>query len=558
MPLKVKCRCGQELVLRYSEWVYFVVGFLVLSILVNIAILILIAVHLGEIRSLNSTPPVLPVGQNTPGSSDAAGARREGAAVATREIPDTEPPAPASPQGHPDPPSPSPSPVPGESSPGTATGKTGPSDPGEPAGGPAETKPRSTAEKPEPPPAPPAVSPERRTAVEVPWKREAGSQRAGPPPVVAGGPLESGGPTREGGAPRAPVRALLEEAPPILRLLVIETLRSEEERRSLPVAPERGRLVAAFLHDPESRIRDAAARVLLDWSSPAATREAATGESMGAEILDWVSSAATWLSTSSVGERLVERILAGGEPTAGPRGVDSLPWEAVRRQVERFFSSTGGFSELTRELVTRRRAGTDLLLAIDVTESMEESFRTLQAAGGWLLPALLWSRLDSRLGLLFYRDEVVATVDFDSHPRLALGALKRERAAGGGQDVPEGVLEALRASLQLGRFSWRPGAEKIIIFIGDAPPPHEEKDALISLARQVHVEASYFIHAVSLRVWDGWGAVPYFPELARAGGGEAVSVEPGKLPVVLFDLMFPRDSREVARQALPVLRGDRN
>lgn len=46
MPLRVRCRCGQELVVRYSEWVYVLLGLALLAVLLNSAALIFIYLRL--------------------------------------------------------------------------------------------------------------------------------------------------------------------------------------------------------------------------------------------------------------------------------------------------------------------------------------------------------------------------------------------------------------------------------------------------------------------------------------------------------------------------------
>ena len=56
MPVRVRCRCGQELVLRYGEWVYAFLGLALLAVLVNMVALLLLYFRLEEIsRSVHSS-----------------------------------------------------------------------------------------------------------------------------------------------------------------------------------------------------------------------------------------------------------------------------------------------------------------------------------------------------------------------------------------------------------------------------------------------------------------------------------------------------------------------
>src|SRR5688572_24115940 len=49
MPLRVKCRCGQELVLRYGEWVYVFLGIVLLTVVVNSVALVLLYLRIADV-----------------------------------------------------------------------------------------------------------------------------------------------------------------------------------------------------------------------------------------------------------------------------------------------------------------------------------------------------------------------------------------------------------------------------------------------------------------------------------------------------------------------------
>src|SRR6185295_853081 len=126
--------------------------------------------------------------------------------------------------------------------------------------------------------------------------------------------------------------------------------------------------------------------------------------------------------------------------------------------------------------------------------------------------------------------------------------------AQGGGDVPEGVHEALKAALQLGRFDWRPEARKRIIFVGDGPPPRTEVPGLLSLARECRAEAGYQIDALSVNPQEGRKATLHFPELAAAGGGRAATVAPDRIAAEIFLSLFPAAASEELNRVLPLLK----
>ena len=92
-----------------------------------------------------------------------------------------------------------------------------------------------------------------------------------------------------------------------------------------------------------------------------------------------------------------------------------------------------------------------------------------------------------------------------------------------------------------------------MVFIGDAPPPFSEKKSMLSLAKQAHREGGYVIHAISMRRWDGWEGVPYFPELATAGSGHAFAMEGERLFESVFrTLMMAASDTDLERVLLVV------
>ncbi len=114
----------------------------------------------------------------------------------------------------------------------------------------------------------------------------------------------------------------------------------------------------------------------------------------------------------------------------------------------------------------------DLALVVDVTGSMSDELRYLQAELRSIIDQLeaRHKDIDIRVAFSFYRDEgddfVTQTFDFDSDVGRAQTRLAAQYAGGGG-DYEEAMQDALVRAAQL---EWRGDAVKSLLLVGDAPP----------------------------------------------------------------------------------------
>jgi hypothetical protein len=123
------------------------------------------------------------------------------------------------------------------------------------------------------------------------------------------------------------------------------------------------------------------------------------------------------------------------------------------------------------ELLARKKgASLDLVLCIDVTDTMINGLEDMRTR----LPALLAKRLADfpsfRIGAVAYKDyfEEYLYKRFDFTRDLAAFSADLEALhCGGGRDIPEAVYEALYAAGT--EFPWEAEA-RLVILIGDAPP----------------------------------------------------------------------------------------
>ena len=51
MPRQIRCRCGQQLQVRHSEWTYIAAGLGIVGLLVNIVVIIYLYTRLNEVES---------------------------------------------------------------------------------------------------------------------------------------------------------------------------------------------------------------------------------------------------------------------------------------------------------------------------------------------------------------------------------------------------------------------------------------------------------------------------------------------------------------------------
>lgn len=281
-----------------------------------------------------------------------------------------------------------------------------------------------------------------------------------------------------------------------------------------------GTLMAGLLDAPPTGATDrlAAWLAVIAWG-PASLREQAR-ESLSRDALTrdnrWVvdrialHAAGLDLTAEDESERALLSSLEAAWPTAAHPSW-TQEWSPRAR----------GWSESVRTQLQTER---DIVILVDLTESMEVEVGRAVGAFKSLLPRL-WSSAGSwRWGWVGYRDEVAETQPLSADPDVFLASLDAWRCESGG-DVPEGVDRALFETLRFGAFQWRPTAEHVLVVLGDAPPPYERIEGMVSLMGAAHQSPErHTLHALGVLREEGFDRVPGFAELARAGGGGALFI----------------------------------
>lgn len=183
-------------------------------------------------------------------------------------------------------------------------------------------------------------------------------------------------------------------------------------------------------------------------------------------------------------------------------------------------------SDLGARARSLRARGLDVVFAVDSTGSMGSLLEQARQRIEWMVSVLSALVPGWRLGLVTYRDRgdayVTRASPLTSHVFRSIGFLDGIEAEGGG-DAPEAVLEALAAARNLG---FAPGAAKVLVLIGDAPPHEKTQKAAEGLCRRF-ADAGGVVHTVRVLTGSRAGAdsaTEAFRGLAAAGGGRAVTL----------------------------------
>ena len=202
----------------------------------------------------------------------------------------------------------------------------------------------------------------------------------------------------------------------------------------------------------------------------------------------------------------------------------------------------GSFRGLLRGL---RRRGVDIVFVFDSTGSMGPAIREVRRRLDAIMDTLFELVPSAQIGLVTYRDrgeEEAYVTKFTPLTRdrdRVRTWLARIEADGGG-DWREAVLAGLAVA---NRNPWRPGAKKVIVLFGDAPPHVKEQRACEQLAARFRQQGG-IISAVQIPSGAlGFGADKEsdrdlrraLTRITNAGGGETVPM--GKEAEIVHHLL---------------------
>jgi hypothetical protein len=147
-----------------------------------------------------------------------------------------------------------------------------------------------------------------------------------------------------------------------------------------------------------------------------------------------------------------------------------------------------GFGEFVKTL---RSKGLDVVLVIDGTGSMRFVIDDVKARMKGLVLAIHRLVPAARIGIVQFggAGERIAIEPFTLSPQplvTFLGAIKAEN----GGEWQEDTLAAVKAAVD--QMTWRPGAKKIIVLVGDTPPMEDDEVEILHLVEKFHGEDGTF------------------------------------------------------------------
>lgn len=543
MSVRVRCRCGQELHLRHGEWVYVLLGLVVLCLALNSLAVLLVYLHLERLAEGGTqTTALLPAATDDDRSSEPDRTGPEASATgrepgservpAQRKRKETSPlrTRATSPSGT-------------DLSPDSDSGpeenvRTAAGPPSESEVTPADDRGAGPPSESEATPADDTtlragrvsgstVAPPRgfsgvtsRTAVDVPRDQLPAPDEAPAPAVQEG---------------------LFPDEPPLVRLLLLEEIPGGLDWR------------LSFLLDDDRRLRRRAFEKLRSYAARASATREMFQSRRARQLLSVVRDS---LDSRADGPALLAELAvlfpgAREDAGQGDRNVPLLDLVSASARSGEVFLEEPAVSSMRAFARSVAERGLDCVLLVDVSQSMERVLSHAWREVARLWPILRWGLPGIRLGIALYRDEVVAVLEFSMKAEDQLARLAEVEATGGG-DVPEGLHLAIKEALSLGVFDWREDAAKHLIVLGDAPPPYAEQQGLASIVRRARQQDGFRVHTLGVHPEEGRESVPFFVELAGAGGGRARTVDPKRIASELTLCLVEEGSAEIVEPLLTV------
>jgi len=174
-----------------------------------------------------------------------------------------------------------------------------------------------------------------------------------------------------------------------------------------------------------------------------------------------------------------------------------------------------------------RRTGVDVAFVMDTTSSMERFINEAKVTVDRLITGLVHVVPDLRLSIVAYRDQkdeyLTHAVEFSKDRFELLNFLESLEAKGGG-DREEAVFEGLNRAIR--HLFWRPGAQKVVLLIGDSGYHREDERKLFKLLAEFRRQGG-IVHAVCLGDEDTptfteKSVVEMYSRLSQATGGNCV------------------------------------
>lgn len=213
----------------------------------------------------------------------------------------------------------------------------------------------------------------------------------------------------------------------------------------------------------------------------------------------------------------------------------------------------GGSGSFQKTVARLQESGLDIVFVFDSTGSMTRTILDTKSTIVEMLTVLRLLVPGARVGLVTYRDEgrreeyVVRQVPLDLDYWRATNFVQFIVAEGGG-DREEAVRDGLETAFAQ---SWRPGARRVVVLAGDAPPHTRDVTPLLEAVQRFAKDGRSFVHTlVTSPDRAGDDTRLQFAAIAKVGRGvcEPMANHDRVLQRVLtlaFGREFERDLRQV-------------
>jgi hypothetical protein len=242
------------------------------------------------------------------------------------------------------------------------------------------------------------------------------------------------------------------------------------------------------------------------------------------------------------------------------RGEDALAREqnALLREAARGTAGTGApgpgsssseappdkSKDFYERLELMRAHGLELCIVMDDTGSMRPAIHAARVGATRMILRLSAFVPRFRAALVSYKDTPYFRIGLTQNADKLQHAFDKMAASGGG-DLEEGVYPGIRMALEKTEIAWSRDAYRVVVVIGDAPP-HERH--LLPLLRLLEKQKNDLLHEHPVVVhMVSTSALPvlHFPQIARAGGGQHLTLaDTGALVNALVLLTFGGAERE--------------
>lgn len=211
-----------------------------------------------------------------------------------------------------------------------------------------------------------------------------------------------------------------------------------------------------------------------------------------------------------------------------------------------------GFQQAVHDL---QETGLEIVFVFDSTGSMTRTIAATKSTILQMLAVLRFLVPDARVALVTYRDQdrsseyVVRQAPLDDDYWRTTNFVQFVSAEGGG-DRPEDVHAGLSAAFGQ---QWAPGARRVVVLAGDAPPHRADYAQLMGEVRAFAKDGRSFVHTlVTSPDRAGFDTEEAFRDIAANGHGicEPLDNHDNVLQRVLtlaFGAEFDRDVQEVTR-----------